>query len=305
METNRGAAEKEIPGWLCLREPGRGGGKNLSGKRPVLERTLKSVLSFFDDAVFNEEVSKKKNMFLQGTDPRVKMLIILALLAALSFVKNPAGMLPYAAFCVLAAALSGVPLAKYFKRLFPALLFTSVIALPAAFNLIVPGRPLLMVLKPGAAFAKTGIFITEQGFFSAVGLILRVLVSLMLIFLLTFTTRPVDFIKTAGSFAPGFLKTLMSVSYRYIYFLARRLEEFIFVQRARGLGRGGGRERAWAGARGAALLLLALELKDELKFAMEARGVSGHSIREHRQKKFHFGAREAALLLLALTAVLA
>ncbi len=266
---------KALPAWLKEKEPARELPRGKAGR--AFERTLKGVLGFFEDTLFNETVSEKAG-FLQHVEPRLKMITVLALIVALSFKKTIPGMLPFGLFAMVMAMESRVPLLAYFKRLLPGAAFTAVIALPA-------------------------LFITKAGALAAAMLFIRVVESLMLVFLIGFTTRPAVLVKSAGAFLPGVLRTLLSISYRYIFYLARRLEEFLFAQRARGTRAGVGfSERKWAGGRAASLLLVSMRLKDELQMAMEARGMS-YSQREFMEK-FRFGIREAALLAAAAVTIL-
>lgn len=268
-----------LPGWLAQKEPAREiqAGRARSGRAGrAAERTLRAVLSFAADTLFNETVSRKKG-FLQMVEPRVKIALLAFLLVWLSLVKSPAGMLPYAGFCLLMAGVSGVPLRAYAKRLLPGVLLASMIALPAALNVIVDGEPILVLFsfeRPISVLGHEGphdIFISRQGAMSAAGLVLRVACSMMLVFLAGFTTAPARLVKAVGFFMPGFARTVFSVSYRYMYFFARRLEEFLLARRARGAhsSMSGGRAAQMA----AAVFLLGLELRRELSLAMEARGM--------------------------------
>lgn len=292
-----------IPAWLSQRETetvfqGR-------KRNRFIEGTLKQVLSFSEDTLFNETVSKKRGL-LQGTWPGIKLLLIFFLIVLLSLQKNIFGMLPFIIFCLLMALLSSIPPGLFFKRLLPGFLFALVIALPASLNLVVRGEPLFMLFsfsRPehflGIHFPKD-IFISREGLISALGLILRVTGSLMLIFLITFTTSPPKLIKGVGFFMPGFLNTLISVSYRYLFYLVRRLEEFILVIKARVPG--GGPERRLIGSRAANLLILSLRLKDDLRMAMDARGVQ-YSFKWPAEK-FRIGSNDILFLLaVSVTAI--
>jgi energy-coupling factor transporter transmembrane protein EcfT len=59
--------------------------------------------------------------------------------------------------------------------------------------------------------------------------------SVSLVFLLTLTTPPNRFIKAVSFFIPGAFKSIISISYRYIFFLTRKIEEFIMGFRARNI----------------------------------------------------------------------
>ncbi len=294
--------ETVLPEWLttpqAIRAPQAAGARG-RGRRPLLERTLHEAVRFLDDALFNEAVSAR-NGFLQKVDARIKIAVTLVLIVALSFRRSPLEMLPFAVFALLLAVLSRVPIGVFLKRLLPPVLMTCAIAIPASLNLVVKGQKVFTILNTGGWHGlPPEVYLTRQGLLSAIGLVIRVLASLELVFLVSFTTRPARLVKGLGSMLPGFLRTLAGISYRYIFFLVRRLEEFILAQKARTAGGiSGAQARAWTGSRAASLLLLSLELKDDLKMAMEARGMS-YGLRDTGGK---LRPRAADLVFIALSA---
>ncbi len=303
---------KKLPAWLLAEERKaegqtgfslREGNKN-SGM--ALERTLKAVLSFMEDALFNEKTASRGGL-LQKVEPRTKMVVIALLLIGLSLERSLAGMSRFIVLGLVLAALSRIPAGMYLKRLLPGALFTAVIALPASLGVVTPGQPVFTILafKGSFFFGHHSIYISRQGLLAALGLVARVTGSMMIVLLAGFTTRPPELVKAVSFFIPGFLKTVFSMSYRYMFFLVRRLEEFIFARKARGAyhprdGMAGrsGLDRKWVGSRAASLLIMSLELRRELKFAMEARGAA-EEVREPGLPAFRFGLYDAAFVLLA------
>ena len=290
-----------LPEWLRSPEPA---GAQRRGGRPLLERTLREIVGFLDETLFNETVSGR-NGFLQKVDARIKIIAAVSLLVALSFRRGPLEMLPLGIFALVMAALSRVPPGVYLKRLLPPVLMTTAIAAPAALNLVVKGRNVLTLFATGGWFGlPSHVYLTRQGLLSALGLVTRVFVSLALVFLVTFTTRPARLVKGVCSLLPGFMGTLAAVSFRYVFFLVRRLEEFIMAYKARTAGGMIAEERArqWAGSRAASLLLIGLKLKDDLAMAMEARGM-GHKSRE-KEERLRPRAADLAFIALSLGALL-
>ncbi len=323
-EKNNGALSAALPAWLLKGKKNEGqmdfsGGKRLflfpflhSGV--VLERTLKAVLSFVEDALFNEKTASRRGL-LQKVEPRTKLVVIVLLLAGLSLEHTLPGMCRFIALGVALALLSRIPAGMYLKRLLPGMLFTAVIALPACLGAVTPGEPVLTIIRFKGTLTLWpfghSIYISRQGYLSALGLMARVTGSLMIVLLAGFTTKPAELVKAVSFFIPGFLKTVFSMSYRYMFFLVRRLEEFILARKARGTeyfsgkrraGKGG-LDRKWVGARAASLLIISLELRRELKFAMEARGAADE-IKEPGLPAFRLGWHDAAFVLLAATAVI-
>ena len=277
----------------------------------ALERTLKAVLSFVEYTLFNEKTASRDGL-LQKVEPRTKLLVLVSLLAGLSLERTLQGMSRFIVLGAALAVLSRIPAGMYLKRLLPGVLFTAVIALPASLGAVTPGEPVFHIatFKGSVWLLGHSIYISRQGCLAALGLVARVAGSLMIILLAGFTTRPQELVKTVSFFIPGFLKTVFSMSYRYMFFLVRRLEEFILARKARGAGHlekdgagEAGAGRKWVGSRAASLLIISLELKRELKFAMEARGApdgsTGNELREAGLPAFRFGWHDAVFVLLA------
>jgi len=279
-----------IPEWLTKQASGVG--YQVSDKKPeerFLDKTLRHVVSFVEDTMFNERTSSMKGL-LQGIEPRIKIISIFLFIVILSFQKTVSGIVVFLVFAALLALLSGVPVILL-KRLTPAMVFTLLIALPAALNLIVDGELMVMLHKfekPHTFYQITipsHIFITRQGALSALTLFLRVMASVSLVFLLTLTTPPNRFIKAVSSFMPGAFKSIVSISYRYIFFLTRKVEGFIMGFRARNISlpasassaSGGGPHSSligqrWTASRIGLLFSMSIRLSAELERAMEARG---------------------------------
>ncbi|MDA8173608.1 MAG: hypothetical protein M0018_03340 [Nitrospiraceae bacterium] len=264
-ENQKAEGAGALPLWLLAPEPARAMASP-GRRRPFFERTLAGAVRFMDEILFNESVSAK-NGFLQKVDPRIKMICAVALIIALSFQKGPQGMLPFVFFALLLAAASFIPPVMLLKRLLPPLVLTSLIAFPAALNIVTKGHDVFVLFG--------GLYVTRPGLLSAAGLVLRAVGSVMFVFLVSFTTPPVRLVKAIGAMAPGFFRVIFETGYRYIFFFVRKLEEFVFAMKARFSGGVPGAEgRRWVGSRAATLLLIGAGLKDELTMAMQARGIT-------------------------------
>ena len=287
-------------------------------KRPrerFLDKTLQHVVSFVEDTMFNERTSSIKG-FLQGTEPRIKIISIFLFIVLLSFQKTIPGIVVFLSFALLLALLSGV-LIILLKRLMPAMVFTILIVLPAALNLTVDGEPLLILHefeKPHTFYQITipaQISITKQGALSALTLFLRVIASVSLVFLLTLTTPPNRFIKAVSSFVPGAFKSIVSISYRYIFFLTRKVEEFIMGFRARNISSpasaSGGRRSSligqrWTASRIGLLFSMSIRLSAELERAMEARGYDyNFEVQSERLKVSDISRSDILLIIFSIT----
>ena len=301
-----------IPDWLTKQVSGVG--YQVSGKKPkerFLDKTLQHVVSFVEDTMFNERTSSIKG-FLQGTEPRIKIISIFLFIVLLSFQETVSGIVVFLAFALLLALLSGV-LIILLKRLMPAMVFTMLIALPAALNLIVDGEPMVMLHefeKPHTFYQITipaQISITKQGALSALTLFLRVIASVSLVFLLTLTTPPNRFIKAVSSFVPGAFKSIVSISYRYIFFLTRKVEEFIMGFRSRNISLLATRHSSlirqrWTASRIGLLFSMSIRLSAELERAMEARGYDyNFEVKSERLKVSDISRSDILLIIFSIT----
>ncbi|HBG92041.1 MAG: hypothetical protein A2X54_06560 [Nitrospirae bacterium GWF2_44_13] len=278
-----------------------------------LDKTLRHVVSFVEDTMFNERTSSIKG-FLQGTEPRIKIVIIFLFIIVLSFQKTVSGIVVFLSLALLLALLSGV-LITLLKRLMPAMVFTMLIALPAALNLIVDGEPMVMLHefeKPHTFYQITipaHISVTKQGALSALALFLRVMASASLVFLLTLTTPPNRFIKAVSSFVPGAFKSIVSISYRYIFFLTRKVEEFIMGFRARNISLPATRHSSligqrWTASRMGLLFSMSIRLSAELERAMEARGYDyNFEVQSERLKVSDISGPDILLIIFSITII--
>lgn len=262
-------------------------------KELFIDKTLSHVLSFIEDSMFNE-VFASRNGLLQRIEPRLKIITVLIFIILLSLQKSISGI---ALFLLLAAVLliaSRIPSRSFLKKLLPAATITMCVSVPAILNLVVEGDPLFVFFRfespmnIGPITLPGVIAITEQGLKSAVTLLLRVLASVSLVLLMIMTTRPNTFMKSVSSLIPGSLNSVVSVSYRYIFLLVKKTEQFIMGLKSRQLSAvkttGGQR---WAASRIGLLFSLSMELSAELAMAMESRGYNGDKF-EIRNSKFEF-----------------
>ncbi|MBI4685469.1 MAG: hypothetical protein HY755_09750 [Nitrospirae bacterium] len=262
-------------------------------KERFLDKTLQQIVSFTEDTMFNDMVSSK-NGFFQKIEPRTKIFTILIFIVILSLQK---GINSIAIFLVVSLALalfSRIPLYLFIKRLLPVFIFTLFISMPATLNIIVNGKPLIKIcaLKDqysiGRLIIPQEIFITHEGVLSVLSLLIRVTASVSFVFLMTFTTPPNRFIKAASYFMPAALSLIVSISYRYIFFLIRKVEEFIMGFKSRNISpvfykntRAG---QGWAASRMSLLFSISLKLSKELEQAMESRGYTNERFKVQDSK---------------------
>jgi cobalt/nickel transport system permease protein len=277
----------EIPEWLKT-GPGSGhhspaapletGQKGFFRSRRFIDATLSHVISFLEDTMFNENTSTR-NGFFQMIEPRIKVITLLLFIVLLSLQKSIGGIAIFFLLAILMGIASKVPLRSSLKRLLPGAVITLFISIPVLLNLVVDGQPLFVLfrfegpLKIGPVVIPGEISITGQGLKSAITLFLRVIASMSLVFLLTMTTPPNAFIKALSSLIPGSLKSVVSISYRYIFFLVRKVEQFVMGLKSRQIAvMNPAKGRHWVASRIGLLFSMSMELSNELAMAMESRG---------------------------------
>lgn len=269
----------ELPVWLTG-EPALEGRRSQTRRieERFLDKTLHHIVSFTGETLFNERIPQRGG-FLQGIEPRFKIAGLVGSLVALSFQKTIEGL----ALCLIASFLmalaSRVPILFFGKRLMPAFVFTALIALPATLSAIVQGEPLFVLYafeksyRLGFLEIPRAVSITKEGAESALTLTLRVTTSVSLVLLMTLTTPPARLIKAVASFMPGVLQFISSIGYRYIFFLVRKVEQFILGFKSRSFCpiQVSGKQR-WIASRIGLLFSISLRLSQELEKAMESRG---------------------------------
>ncbi|MBN1548543.1 MAG: cobalt ECF transporter T component CbiQ [Syntrophaceae bacterium] len=165
------------------------------------------------ESIFAEEYAAQKG-FLQGLDPRIKLVIILFFILTALFVKNLAVCGILYLICLTLTGFSSINLVFFLKRTWIFIpLFSLFIAIPAIFDFFTPGDALLTVKMFGMKFS-----ITRQGLSGAALFVSRVVVSVSFAILLSITTRHFVLLKVLGIFRipPVFVMTL-GMCYRYIY----------------------------------------------------------------------------------------
>lgn len=269
----------EIPEWLKIppHPPLLKGGKR-GIKEKFIDKTLRHVLSFTEDIMFNETFSAKKG-FLQRIEPRLKLVSLIMFIIILSLQKSIDGIVIFLVLSLSLVLFSRIPLSLFLKRLFPVFLITTVITFPVTFSIILNGDPLLILYKLntphqiGPIEIPSVISLTRQGVSSALILILRVVTSVSILFLITLTTSPNRLIKTITYFIPGTLKSIISISYRYIFFLIRKLEQFIMGIKSRNSSAIDVTvQQRLVASRIGILFSFGLRLSRDLERAMESRG---------------------------------
>lgn len=301
----------ETPAWLSTED--KKGAHSPAPQRPAfrpgnerfVDKTLRHVLSFIEDSMFSEGISKKRGL-LQGIEPRLKIVSLLCFVVVLSLQKSIGGIVIFLLLSLVLVVSSRISLPFFLKKLLPAAMITLCISLPVVFNLVVAGKPLIVLFRferpvdIGPLIIPDTIQITEQGVKSALTLLFRVLASVSFVFLMIMTTRPNTFMRSVASMIPGPLSSVASTGYRYIYLLVRKTEQFIMGLKSRQIVPvTSAKGQRWTASRIGLLFSISMDIGNELAMSMESRGYRGDRLRI-QDLKFKMGYGDVLWLMFAL-----
>jgi cobalt/nickel transport system permease protein len=247
-------AQRSIPRWLeaqdstdALRTPQRR--HRATG---FMNKTLHDIAEAVKNEVFSESLASKRGL-LQGLDPRAKLVTIFILIGATGFFHHIFTLLLFNLWLFWLARTSRVPINIFVRRVWIVVpLFTGILVLPALFNVVRPGTPLLVLIhldRPhqlGLWTIPQDVAITQQGVTAAVLLVLRVGASVSLAVLLTLTTRWNTLLKALSVFRiPAVFITVLEMTYRYIFLLLQTSSEIFMAWKSRLVGRSSSHEQRW------------------------------------------------------------
>ena len=215
-----------------------------------LERSVKSALSFFKDAVFSEEIAGTSG-FLQSLDPRFKIVFFLSAIVLTCLVKNVWCLAILYVISVMLASLSRINILFFIKRVwFFIPIFALFIAIPAVFM---------------------------QGILAAVIFVLRVTACVSFAVLLTITTRHNLLFKALRSLGiPNIFITTLDMTYRYIFFFVKVFEEMHIGLKSRLINDFDRKKaREWISSRIGFLFKRSIKMSEDVYMAMIARGYTG------------------------------
>lgn len=243
--------------------------------RDFLTKTLRDFTETLENALFAEDIARRAGL-LQSLDPRAKLLGVLVLLVAINVSYNWLAVLALYVLTLPLASASRVPLGFYLSRVWiPTSLFTGVIALPALFNIVTPGAPLITLMDSDSP--RVLVTITYPGALTAFALWLRVGVSVSLATLLILTTRWATLLQALRVVrVPQAFVLILGMTYRYLFVLLHAANHLFLARQSRLVGRVTPSEnRRWLAASVGTLFAKSYALSDEVYLAMQARGFRG------------------------------
>jgi cobalt/nickel transport system permease protein len=267
--------------------------------RNVVRRAMAGFTRLLGEMLVDEEVAVRPG-FLQGIDPRAKVLGLLGLMVAVTFTHHLLVLLAAYALCLLLAGLSRVPARRFAQALLAVLAFSVVVALPAVLNVVTPGTSLWTLWHDvhrhlGPWQLPETLAVTDAGLLVAARFILRAAVCVSLAALLAATTRAERLFRGLRALGvPQLFVMLLGMMQRYLGALLRAAEEIHLAKLSRSIVPGSLRqEQGWMAAGLGALFRRTQRLGNDVYLAMLSRGYTGEV---HLLDEPHWRGRDWAFL---------
>jgi cobalt/nickel transport system permease protein len=278
MSTTAQSRPTGTPEWLLRSEVGLCpcGCVGVRRKGSFVEKTLSGTAGLLRQVMFSEDVAGRQGA-LQRLDPRVKAIGLLVLLVAVGLVHHVTVLIGAYAFTLVLAAISGLPLGFFIKRVWLFVpIFTGIVVLPATLSIVTPGHVVLTLWH----WHGTPQGFTAQGLTTAALVVCRVATSVSLVVLLTLTTpwtRLLAALRALG--IPRIFILIIGMAYRYIFLLLATVTEMYEARKARTVSATAHDRsaRRFLAASAGALFGKAHHLSEEVHMAMIARGYRGNA----------------------------
>ncbi len=230
------------------------------------DKTVNELSKFVMDSLTPES----NEGLLKSLTPESLIISSFALTIASVAAESIYALIFLAATSLLIAVSLGINLRRFLIRAYgfvPA--FTALIALPAAFSFITPGRPLLAL-----PISSWGIYVTYEGVKATATLVLRVTASVSYLTLLTLKYGLSNLAEGLRKLnVPNEFINVLHFMLRYTLTLSKCLMDMIMAREARKLGDEGMIDywRSWGEGLGA-VQLKALKISEDIYMALKARG---------------------------------
>jgi cobalt/nickel transport system permease protein len=292
------------PTWL-LESESRFGPCACCGRRSkgdFVEKTIAGGGRLLRTAMFSSDLASEDGL-LQRADPRVKVVSAFALLVVAALVRHVSVLVGIYGSTLALASVSRVPVRALLTRVWCFVpLFTGVVALPAALNLVTPGH----VVVPLGTWFGTSVGLTSQGLTAAALIVMRVATSISLVVLVMITT-PWPRLPAAlrALFVPREFVLVLGLAYRYLFHLLSSITEMYEARKARApRDQNVARGRAFVAATAGAAFGKAHALSEDVYLAMVARGYTGQATAIDRSRLRRADARLfVAVAVCALSAI--
>lgn len=227
--------------------------------------------------------------WLQRRDARAKVLAFVLLAVTATLLSSLAAIVWCYGVALAVALNAGVPPRRLAAMGGWPILLAAIVALPAVFNVVTPGRPLWIVCAlPAGAYGPwtlpSTLAVTEQGVFVAARLIARIAATALAVLVLVATSRPDRLWRGLRALGvPRLVVMLLSMMHRYLDVAARAAAELHLARISRTIARAGfRREQHWVAAGIGSLYRRTSALAAAVHLAMWSRGYTGEVRLLHR-----------------------
>lgn len=271
-----------IPDWMRQTE-GSAVSADLGRTAPGVSfarKALSSFSSLIADMVTQKDSAMRRG-YLQPLDARVKTVVIVALVVAMTLVHSWGSLLLGYAVCLVLAAASRLPAKRVLKVWLAVPLFTLAFMLPATLNVVTDGDPLWVVWRSAPlGFLPPRLAVTVQGVEIAGKMMLRTADCVTLALLLAYTTRTDRLFRGLRAlFVPSLFVTVLIVMDRYLSVIAKVAEEIHMAKLSRSIrSRGLRAEHEWVAAGIGSLFRRTQSLGHQVYLAMLSRGFTGEAL---------------------------
>jgi cobalt/nickel transport system permease protein len=202
------------------------------GGLAFLDKTILNSARAAKSIYLQAENASVKNL-LQMIHPYIKLISLIYFAFVISIANHLNAQIFISAFIFSLYLVAGLKILEVYKKIFLiAILFGFIVVLPAALNVITPGKIIFNIVtfnKPLHFWIYSipqNIGFTENGF-KVVGMVfLRILNSVSFALLIVFTTSFPSFIKSFRILGvPDSFLMIISLAYKYIFILSGTIEE--------------------------------------------------------------------------------
>ncbi|MBI4743664.1 MAG: cobalt ECF transporter T component CbiQ [Actinobacteria bacterium] len=248
-------------------------------KRNFIDKTINALLKLLKE-FYSEERYSQKDGLLQTVNPEIKIATMVFFLIYISLTRKLEILILFYLLTLSTAFFSKIKNSFFIKRVwFFIPLFSGIIALPSMFNLITPGRQLLVLyhLNEKYFFIPQELAITKEGFFGALVFVSRVAVSVSMVVLLTLTTKWNDLFKALKVFKiPDVFILVFGMTFRYILMFIEIVKEMHLAYKSRLIGALKVKEnQRWIASQIAFVFNKSFKMSNDVYLAMVSRGFTG------------------------------
>lgn len=234
-----------IPAFLLTDEPRKltaAGEKKFSFS--FIDRTLRNVCRFIGTG-YQQAGSSTQRGFLQILDARVKIVLLVSYALLISVVHKVPNLICIFALILLLYLFSAISLRMVYKKVFVySFFFGFLVFVPAALNIITPGKIVFTLLQMESDkqfwiyHIPAQIGITYEGIGVVVRLYLKVVNSIALALLVLYTTPFEGIVKALKVFrVPDMFLLIITLTYKFIFILSHTVEETFFALKLRWWGK--------------------------------------------------------------------